>query len=103
MSRLVPLAEVKIDRDLNADGAEKNGAARVTPTNLEQVLTAAKPAAPDDKMIDEWSYAPWCRGTFVAAGRKWSVALYLGGVGVIADDAGRKGAFRFEVPRGDGS
>jgi hypothetical protein len=103
MGRLAPIAEVKIDRDLNADWAEKNGAACVTPKNLEQLLTAGKPLAPGDKLIDEWSYAPWCRATFVAAGRKWSVALYLGGLGVIADDAGRKGAFRFDVPRGDGS
>jgi hypothetical protein len=103
MSRLSPISEARIDRDLNADWAEKNGAARVTPKNLEQLLTAGKPVAPGDKLIDEWSYAPWCRATFVAGGRRWSVAMYLGGFGVIADDAERKGAFRFDVPPGDAS
>lgn len=102
MSRLAPISEVKIDRDLNADWAEKNGAAPVAAKNLEQLLVAGKPVAPDDKLIDGWSYAPWCRASFVGGGRKWSVALYLGGLGVIIDDAGRRGAFRFDVPRGDG-
>ena len=102
MSRLAPIADVTVHRDLNADQAERDGAARVTPENLEQLLTAGKPVAPRDKLIDEWSYAPWYRATFVVGGRRWSVALYLGGLGIIADDASRKGAFRFDVPRTDG-
>lgn len=103
MSCLARISEVRIDRASNADWAEKNGAGRITPKNLEQLLTAAKPIAPGDKLIDDWSYAPWCGATFVVDGRRWSVTLYLGGLGVIADDAERKGAFRFDVPRGDGS
>lgn len=102
MSRLAPIGEVKIDRDSNAGWAEKNGAARTGPETLERLLLAANPVAPDDKLLDEWSYAPWCRASFVSRGRAWSVTLFLGGLGVIADDGGRTGAFRFDVPRGDG-
>jgi hypothetical protein len=69
LSRLAPVAEVKIRRDLGADRAEKNGAAPITPENLEQLLAAGRPIVPGDKLIDGWGYAPWCRATFVAAGR----------------------------------
>lgn len=103
MSRLAPIAEVEIHRDLNADHAEQNGVARITRMNLEQLVLAGRPVAPGDKVVDSWHYAPWCRATFVAAGRRWSVELFLGGLGVIVDDAGRKGVFRFEVPRPDGN
>jgi hypothetical protein len=101
MSRLTPVTEVEIARGLDADWAEKNGAARVTPDDLGRLLAAGRPVAPDDKRIDGWSYAPWCQATFVGGGRKWSVALYLGRLGVISDDAGRRGVFRFGVPGPD--
>src|SRR5688500_3248722 len=61
ISRLAPIAEVNIHRDLNADHAEKNGVARVTPKNLEQLLVAGQPVAPGDEVVDAWHYAPWCR------------------------------------------
>ena len=103
MKRLAPITEVKLERGLNADAAEKSGAGRVTPQNLEQLLTEAKPVAPDDKLLGAWNYAPWDRATFISGSRRWSVQLFLGGLGVITDDAGRKGAFRFDAPRIDPS
>jgi hypothetical protein len=102
LDKLSPLSDLVVTRDVNADWAEKNGAGAITASNLENLLTEAEPVAPDDKLIDQWHYAPWCRGSFTAAGRKWSVALYLGGLGFITDDDGHRGAFRFQPPRSDG-
>src|SRR4051794_5209960 len=59
LRRLAPITEVKIDLELNAGWAERNGLARITPENFERLLAAAEPVAPGDEVIDGWSYSPW--------------------------------------------
>jgi hypothetical protein len=79
MGRLAPITEAAVHPDRNADWTEKNGPARIAPSTLEQLLNAGKPVALDDKLLDEGSYAPWCRASFTSHdGRKWS--LYHGGL-----------------------
>ncbi len=103
LSRLAPISEVRIKCWLDEKWLAEKGAVLVTPKNLEQLLTTGKPIAPSNELIDAWHYSNWYRASFVSCGRRWSVQLYLGGLGIIADDAGHKGAFKFDVPQGDDS
>ena len=93
-----PLKKVVITEDLNAPHAAENGM-RIDESNLEALLRGAEPLAPDDPLLDEWAYAPWCSARFEMRGRKWSATFYLGGLGILMDDDGRRGAFRFKPPQ----
>jgi hypothetical protein len=100
LDKLGELRNVKIIRGANADWAERNGA-RIAEHGLGQLLATAKPVSPNDRVVDDWQYAPWCDATFEAHGRKWSVSFFLGGLGFVTDDAGRRGALRFVAPKGE--
>jgi hypothetical protein len=85
---LLPLEAVKIEPVLTTDG--------LTPAGLERILQHAAPVAPDDRLIDEWHYVPWQRASFRSRGATWTLELHLG-MGFLAEERGRRGAFRFDV------
>jgi hypothetical protein len=101
INRLTPMSKVKIESDINADWASKNGLSKLDQAAFEKLLISGQPLAPNDKLIDGWHYAPWYRGSFMADDRKWQASLFLGGLGVITDDANRQGVFRFEMPKAE--
>ena len=89
-----PLKNIAIQDGANAAHAR----GRIDASNLEAILRNAEPLAPDDPLLDEWAYADWCTARFEAGGRRWSASFYLGGLGILMDDEGRRGAFRFTPP-----
>jgi hypothetical protein len=97
-SKLSPLSEVVITPDPTAP----SGMGPLTPEDLERLLAAGKPVTPGDPELEAWSYSPWCVATFRAHGQRWQVFLYLGGLGLLTDERGRKGMFHFEPPTGVG-
>jgi hypothetical protein len=95
------LTKIRIIEQVNAGWAKSNGIARVTEQNLSDLLERAKPLPPDDDTVDKWHYAPYYSATFECGNRKWSVGLFLGGLGFLRDEEGRSGAFMYENPRRD--
>lgn len=53
----------------------------------------AKPVAANDKLLREWHYAPWYDGSFQTPQGRYSVALYLGGLGSLSTPDGKRGMF----------
>ena len=95
------IRDIKITNDVNASWAAKKGS-RIEPTNFESLFKDSTPLSPDDKLIEEWAFAPWCQATFQLNGRKWSASLFLGGLGILTDDKGCRAAFKFTPPHDDG-
>lgn len=97
LDRIGPLRDVVVTPGINHGWAEANGN-RITRDDIERLLATARPLAPDDPMVDEWHYAPWCAASFRNEQGRWSVTFFLGGLAFIADEQGKKAVFLFEPP-----
>ena len=95
---LGPITAVTVTPSLNASQAPPPSAAA-----LPAVLASSIPLSPSDPTIDQWQYAPWYTATFTAGGRRWSLDTYLGGLGLLADDAGHRAMVRLPPHTGDGT
>ena len=95
-AKLAPLQDIVVNDALMHPPI--TGEVRVNPSNLDTVLRGATPVAPGDPRIDGWAYSPLSSATFRVNGRAWSVKFFLGGLGELTDDAGRRAAFMFVLP-----
>jgi hypothetical protein len=95
---LEPITEVTVTPGLNAGRVQPPSAAAVP-----GLVATAVPLTPTDPAIDQWQYAPWYTASFTAVGRRWSLNAYLGGLGLLTDDAGHRAMVRLGPHNHDGT
>ena len=71
----------------------------VTQEQFSTWITNATALEPNSKTLKQWHFAPWCDVTFKSASRHWTAQLYLGGLGILNDDNGQSGVFKFDVAK----
>ena len=69
--------------------------APVTADQFSMWMANATALEPNAEILQKWHFALRCVVTFTSAGRQWTAQLYLGGLGILTDDKGQSGAFRF--------
>jgi hypothetical protein len=52
------------------------------------LLGRARSLAPQDPMLSQWNYSPWCTITFDGPGGRYSLRLFLGGLGRLVGPDG---------------
>ncbi len=95
---LQPITNVVISPGLNASHARPPSASAVP-----GIVIAASALPPTDPVIDQWQYAPWYTATFTGGGRQWTLDAYLGGLGLLTDDAGCHAMVRLSPHNSDGT
>jgi hypothetical protein len=95
------LKGVEITPDVNSSWAEKNGLPIPTDKTLASMIVTSSPIPPDSPQLEAWHYAPWFNASFVSQDLKWTLAMYLGGLGFLTNESGQTAAFLWR--QGDSS
>lgn len=87
------LDEVEITPGINSGWAEQHGAPIPSGESLASLIISSSPVPPDSPQLEAWHYAPWYNASFVLQQRKWTLDMYLGGLGFLTDSSGKTAAF----------
>lgn len=68
----------------------------LSPERFKALLDTARIVDKDAKMLRQWHYAPWYRGSFKTHQGRYCFQLFMGGLGLLEDPEGRVGAFTFK-------
>ena len=58
---------------------------------LRDLLNRSRPISPQDPLLAEWHYGPWCIITFDAPAGRYLLRLCLGGLGILQTPDGKRG------------
>lgn len=58
---------------------------------FREMFGGARTVAPDDPMLENWSYSPWCSIDFDAPDGRYHMQLFLGGLARLECPDGSRG------------